>query len=1126
MTAPPGVPTPDPDESAPVDAASVDPPPDLEVASSPPERDLAQIPATADAGIAPVPGPSPSAGAPPAPSAVAVEAPPPAPRRSSIGPVFRTAVAFTMAAVAIASASVAYYSARWASLAAASEGVALQQRAERDRTEQRINIQVAEDTRLWTVYQAHWEAASALQAEAQDLRASNPSRTRLLDLEYQGHVAAMTALWPLFQGSFPQTDASGKLGFDVDAARAGIEASDENLPLLDPEARHLEAQAGYARALALVLLIVMFIAALFVLTIAQVYGRFARISAAVGVGLAIGTATQITVVDPEITLWLILAAAGALGLSVVQLLGVHLPGRFQPWFRSEGQETEVAGASMEGADRSRIIHEHGTPEPPIVGPEVGRDRVTRLLAVSIAAMTLIAAGIGYLQIQTARGAEDQAILAQHHALMALSTEIQGSTDAEASIFAHVRRIETQVAAANVRQQRLYWLSVGDSQRADDLSADLEARDSEAKAAVAADSIPAELGPLDYGADPPRGDSTFPARFRAGFDEPAYMHAAMQDAANDAAALLTSRGRDYSFAVAVLAVVLYLLGLSLVLRARGLRVIFVAASAVLVIIAAAVIAPAVSDIVSGREPSEAAANEAAENYAAGVVGSTVAADRSQMTAAIDRLQAAVDARPAFAEAYVALARASLAAGSPQSGSNLSVEDPQTVERTIELLRRAKLNGAATAESELDLGFLLYRQAIQPQPLDAAGLADSIAVTQGAIDRLKVAQDDLRAIAEGNLGVADLAAGHTADSLAAYDRALAAIARHHGATDRDDEYYREAKVAGLLTDLDNLATKQPAFVDSVRTTKEYVVGHLWPSTGASAVKVSSLEISVTFRSMLEWLAVASPKTGFDRDHVVIQWYRQDLQSGDWFVLADISGSAKKDSVWLYPDSDLGPDGFYGIGQMTSSSDLHCLADGEHYRVEVYVDGRLAAEAGSTVAIETGGSASTAADMAAVGARDLGLAFCHPRGWKQTLTEPGLALGYEDPSFTAARRGILAFRVQQPGQPLPSGECPDGSATRDAIAEVLGDAGYRSTLPALTLSESSTLTAFLTWRCMANAYYITPLEPGQGSDDQQYAYIRAAPNSDGSITVVVVMGPYSDFKVKGTLGLILISTLLPYG
>src|SRR5207244_10721966 len=125
----------------------------------------------------------------------------------------------------------------------------------------------------------------------------------------------------------------------------------------------------------------------------------------------------------------------------------------------------------------------------------------------------------------------------------------------------------------------------------------------------------------------------------------------------------------------------------------------------------------------------------------------------------------------------------------------------------------------------------------------------------------------------------------------------------------------------------------------------------------------------------------------------------------------------------------------------------------------------------------------------------------------------VAYGDRACTAARRGIMGFRVQQPGGPLPTNECPDERVTHDAIAEVLGETGYRSKLPALTLSESSKLTDFLTWRCMANFYYITPLAAGANSEDQQYAYVRAIPNADGSVTVVIVMGPYSDFKEAGT-------------
>ena len=57
-------------------------------------------------------------------------------------------------------------------------------------------------------------------------------------------------------------------------------------------------------------------------------------------GLAIAAAVQISVVDSEITLWLVLAASGALVLSLLQLLGVRLPGRFSTWFASEAEDGE------------------------------------------------------------------------------------------------------------------------------------------------------------------------------------------------------------------------------------------------------------------------------------------------------------------------------------------------------------------------------------------------------------------------------------------------------------------------------------------------------------------------------------------------------------------------------------------------------------------------------------------------------------------------------------------------------------------------------------------------------------------------------------------------------------------
>jgi tetratricopeptide (TPR) repeat protein len=1030
-----------------------------------------------------------------------------------------------MAAVAIASASVAFFSAHWASLAAEKDGVALQQRAERDRIEQNFNIEIAEDQRLWAAFQAHDKAAAYVRKQAATVRAADPERAVLLDLEYQGHVAAKTALLPLFQAWAP-SGTEGEMRYDEAAARRALEAGDVNLPRLAPEMRHAEAEDLYRQALSLVLLILALIASLFVLTIAQVFSRFAYLVGAIGVGLAIGTAIEIASIDPKVAPWLILAATIAAGLSGIQLLGSRLPRVIGQWFPSAEEVESAAEASVHGAGRSSVIHEHATPEPPIVGPDLARDRMSQMLVVSIAAMTLAAAWIGYLQIDSAHRAENQAVLAQHHALMALTMDVEGSTTAEAAVSAHIRRVETQVALSNARQQQIYWLSVGASRRAADLAVTIDARKSESDAAAAAAAavIPVSLGPVDYASTHPVGDPSFPNRLRVSADEDALMHGAFQDAANRASATLTARSRELSFAVAVLAVVLYLLGLALVMRSRALRWTFAVAAGVLVLIAIGRILPLVAPWASHDAP-DASAEEAASAYARGYVELAVAGPGGDLSAAIADLETAVRLRPAFAQAYAVLAEAALRAGSPQYGGNVSVEDERTEEQTIELLRRAADNDAQSTTSEIDLGFLLYRQAIRSAPVDQASLSESIEVTQAAIDDLEPGERDSRAVAFANLGVAYLAAGRTSDAQRSYDSMTALLTTGEA----DSDAWREGKVAGALTDLDNLASAQPTMAEVVQVAKANLVAGIWAAPDGMQAEVTNLEITGKFRSWLEWTAHSTSRTPFDQGNVISQWYRQ-APSGEWFVLPTASGKAGGWVETYVNTAHAG--GVVGRARMTASGDLSCHDDGERNRLELYVDGHLAASKEMTVA-SGDTTPPEASAMIGIGDRTLGVAACIPEGWTRTYYEPGLGLGYEAKAVSGYRRGLYAFRIQEAGPP-PAGACSGSKPAIHAIGEVLSADPFSSTLPPFDVDGSDAgVTTHLEWTCLENRYLTAHVvddgSPGVAidlnPDGPQYGYLRAAPQADGSVIAVVVFGPHSDFDEDGDLGLLLMDAILPY-
>jgi hypothetical protein len=1050
-----------------------------------------------------------------------------------------------MAAIAIATATIAYHSAKWATEAADKDGVALQERAERERVLQRINIELAEDARLWSRYQAHDQAATTIKTEADTIRTSAPDEAAILDLEYQGHWAAMRALWPLFQDARPAV-VDGELVFDADTARTSLVLGSAELRGLKPGASQDDAVAAHEQALALVLMIVFLVGALLLLTIAQVVDRGAPILAIIGVGLALATALIVQSVDPDITPWLVGIVMVAISVYVAWRLAWRFRARLPRWIlsaeerasakeraeaRAEAAEerAEAAETTIHGAERARFIQDHGPFEPTLYKDEAHGDRTVKTIAVLIAATSLVAASIGFLQIRTLHQAEEQAQSAQGHALMALASEIEESTKAETAIFAHVRAIETSVAATNIRQQRMYWLSAGDDRRAADLAVVERAQEAEARAA-AAGAITGRDGQLDYATDPPTGDPAFPAHYRLRSEQDALGHAAMQDAANAASAKLTSRGREYTFGVAVLAILLYLLGLSLVLRARTLRLIFWVASIALVVIFVLRIGPTLGKPIdigtagigmdSNGTEMDGTVDPAAQAYAAGTVGYQVARDRAEFDQAISDLKTATKARPDFVQAQMALADAFISSTSVQSAGYTSVDDPTSRQDAITAMQAAiAANNAAHGVGEgepdapldprvyVNVGFHLYRSAIDRPAIDGATLIESRRYTQEAIRQATRDDADSLAVSQANLGVAYLAEGKTEEAQLAYE-AMTAAANEPDATSLTGRYWwRDAVVAGALTDLDNLATRHASVRARAEAMKATLVRMVYGRTADDSVSLTNLSIE-PFPSMLQWLA--DGPANLEKRVVVTEWYRHDRVSGDWYIIPEISGpgvGASDSPVLFYPDSER-PGGYFGQGAMTASTELRCHSDGDEYRVEVYVDGTLAGTAKTTVGADKTRPVE-AGNMRAVDARDLGVAFCHPIGWTRLpQSMPGVVVGYVDPANIGPDRGLFVFRVQRPVSLRAAGHIDD------AIDEVISDAGNRTLLPGMTF-DSDEKASWHDVKGVVERYYTTA---------GGLALLLAVPNADGSVTVGVVKGPEVDFDVGG-LGLLLMDSLLPH-
>jgi hypothetical protein len=163
--------------------------------------------------------------------------------------------------------------------------------------------------------------------------------------------------------------------------------------------------------------------------------------------------------------------------------------------------------------------------------------------------------------------------------------------------------------------------------------------------------------------------------------------------------------------------------------------------------------------------------------------------------------------------------------------------------------------------------------------------------------------------------------------------------------------------------------------------------------------------------------------------------------------------------------------------------CLPEGS-YRVELYVNGRLAAEASTTTDF---------ADLDAFMARDLTMAFCHPSDWVRREDRlPGLIDGFQSAD---GQYGAYGARYSVPGSLR---EIEDLAAQ----VEDLTIEAFPQWLPAQpTYDEQSGTTAdyFMGLDRTAWRWY----DYGTG-----YVRVGAGIADDGAVVMGMVYGPYEWF------------------
>lgn len=183
---------------------------------------------------------------------------------------FRTRVAIAIAVVSILGAVVAFTG----TLAGQSASELDQSGIEDTSTQQQVitNLSgtVEEDLRNLAPYQEDLKAADILQSQAATLDNSDPSAAAQLRAQAQSYKVLARTRAQFFRGALPAPGSSGKpVQYDPAAVLHRLEAENEQLSELRPDATLAQADAKHAQSVNLVGLVTLFIAALLFLTLAQ-----------------------------------------------------------------------------------------------------------------------------------------------------------------------------------------------------------------------------------------------------------------------------------------------------------------------------------------------------------------------------------------------------------------------------------------------------------------------------------------------------------------------------------------------------------------------------------------------------------------------------------------------------------------------------------------------------------------------------------------------------------------------------------------------------------------------------------------------------------------------------------------
>ena len=693
----------------------------------------------------------------------------------------------------------------------------------------------------------------------------------------------------------------------------------------------------------------------------------------------------------------------------------------------------------------------------------GGDRLSGLVAIIIALSTLVAALAGFLQAAASTHANDLRQAAEQQSLQALASSQGAQQHAQVELETFARWVEQRTEAGNALLASLYAGS--DPERAEALRREQERWETIAAATLSL----SEIDPA--GQFGPEQDPTFPGRYFAAATEESLRLNALADAANEEASAADQRAASYTAVLAMLAVSLYLFGLTLAVSGRWLRLGFLGVGVVLLSLGSVWMGQ--TALAASSRTSEEQAAEAATAYARARVAAMNAHDPAGFLAAEQEYDRAITLRPTFARAYAERGGVIFLGASPQRSGFASIAPPEALERARADLERARVLGLANPQLVGELGFFSFAGGIQSG--DAALLNESVAYSRQA-----TALDPGEPVYRYNLAVALVGAGRLEEATNAYqDAVLRTLFIDDALTElRQAPSIEETWLAGALTDLELVRKYRPDLDGQVRGFKEQIVGRVTTGSpdppASSAANFADIGLDV-FPAALQWQAHVS---GYDatRDVISAQWYNQDPAGLGWAVIPEVSITATPN---VATDGRL----FQLTPYLSRVVPPACLPAGT-YRAEIYVNGTLAAQA--EVVADFG-------QYMAFAARDLTMAFCRPTDWQRREDRiPGLVDGFANAD---GQYGAFAVRYGLPGsyRQLPNISAEITDLTLTAFADWL------PAQPQYLADNGTTADYFMGLSDTAWRWY----DYGTG-----YVRVGAGVTPDGVVLVGIVHGPYAWF------------------